>query len=281
MCARWLVVGVNLLSVATAVQAQAPEADSSEAAWRAVYLQEARTLELFVRTGEERLPLEFQEQPVMRWVSFNGFNGDVFVWTHNGRPEVIGNIVGFSADGLTSNQRYTLAELHSLSTGLIEAETMPAGQTWRMPSGLSLPPIDGAPSPAQSKRERLLQARALAREFSARMTHYGEKWELRRLEKPLYEYGPAGNGVLGGALFAFVAFRTDPELLLLIEARRGDDGPFWAFLPVRLSQQDLWLERGERQVWESLMRGATIVDPKADHSPYRVYDNKLQTLPAE
>jgi hypothetical protein len=194
---------------------------------------------------------------------------------------VIGNIVGFTAEGLASHQRYTLAELHSLSRSPIEAATIPAGQAWRMESGLSLPPIDGAPRPVESERGRLLQARALAREFSARMTHYGEKWELRRLEKPLHEYGAAGSDVLAGALFAFVAFRTDPELLLLIEARSGADGPFWAFLPVRLSQQDLWLERGSKQIWESLMRGPTVVDPKLVHSPYRVYDNKLQTLASE
>jgi hypothetical protein len=140
-------------------------------------------------------------------------------------------------------------------------------------------PIEGAPKPAETQRARLLQARALAREFSARMTHYGEKWELRRLEKPIHEYGPAGDEVLGGAIFAFVAFSTDPELLLLIEARQGSDGPYWAYLPARLSQQDLWLERSDQQVWESLMQGKTPVDMKAAESPYRVYDNKLQALP--
>jgi hypothetical protein len=271
-----------LLSVTGRASAEPPAqekaVDKTEDAWRELYLQEARALELFVRTGDDRQPLEFQVQPVMRWVSFNGFNGDVFLWTRGGRPEVIGNIVGFTTPELDAEHRYTLAELHSLSTDPIEASATSDGQNWTMKSGVTLQPIEGSTRPAETQRARLLQARAVAREFSARMTHYGEKWELRRLEKPIHEYGPAGDDVLGGAIFAFVAFRTDPELLLLIEARQGDDGPYWAFLPARFSQQDLWLDHSDQQVWESLIQGKAPVDPKAEESPYRVYDNKLQTL---
>lgn len=271
------VVCVSVVSITGGVRARAPAED--EDAWREIYQQEARALELFVRTGEDRQPLEFQERPVMRWVSFNGFNGDVFIWTRGGRPEVIGNIVGFTTEQLAAGHRYTLAELHSLSTSPIEASATPDGQSWTMKSGVTLLPIKEAPRPEETQRGRLLQARAVAREFSGRMVHYGDRWELRRLEKPVYEYGPAGDDVLGGALFAFVAFRTDPELLLLIEARKGADGPYWAFLPARFSQQDLWLDHSEQQVWESLIQGKTPVDPKAEESPYRVYDNKLQALP--
>jgi hypothetical protein len=277
------IIGCLTLILGTGfVHAQPPAedkgGDKTEEAWRELYLQEARGLELFVRTGEDRQPLKFQEQPVMRWVSFNGFNGDVFLWTRDGRPEVIGNVVGFTTPELDAEHRYTLAELHSLSSSPIEASETPDGQQWMMKSGVTPLPIEGAPKPAETQRARLLQARAVAREFSARMTHYGEKWELRRLEKPIHEYGPAGDDVLGGAIFAFVAFSTDPELLLLVEARQGSDGPYWSYLPARLSQQDLWLERSDQQVWESLMQGKTPVDMKAAESPYRVYDNKLQAL---
>jgi hypothetical protein len=92
------------------------------------------------------------------------------------------------------------------------------------------------------------------------------------------EYGGTSDGVLGGALFAFVAFRTDPELLLLLEARKGKDGAEWRFVPVRFSQQDLWLERDDKVVWESLVGPGGDFKPKETGSPYRVYDNKLQTL---
>src|SRR5262249_49887770 len=81
--------------------------EEAEAAWRELYLSEAQSLQLFAIDGADRHPLKFHDKPVMRWVSFNGFNGDVFVWLHEGRPEIVGNIVGFPAAGLKENQRYT------------------------------------------------------------------------------------------------------------------------------------------------------------------------------
>jgi hypothetical protein len=260
---------------------QEPSAQDAEAVWRELYLNEAQSLQLFLVQGAEKHPLTLHAKPVMRWVSFNGFNGDLFVWLNEGRPEVVGNIVGFPVEGLKANQRYTLAELHGLSTSLIEAAPAGDGQTWKTRAGIVLLEIPNAPAPRETERERKRQAREVARDFSGWLSHYGEKWKLRLLDKPLYEYGPTSSEVLGGALFAFVAFRTDPELLLLVEARKSAGEPQWLYLPVRFSQQDLWLKHRDVQVWESLIGQAGGVDPKAEDSQYRVYDNKLQTLPLE
>jgi hypothetical protein len=277
-----LALGVAAI-VATTAPGQEPSSDETkqaEAAWRKLYRLEAETLELFAigAGGKKRHKLSFNAEPVMRWVSFGGFNGDVFVWLQNDRPEVVGNIVGFPAAGLKENQRYTLAELHSLSDAPIVATPTADGQKWRTKEGLNPRAVSGAAKPAETARQRKLQTRELARSFSARMTHYGEKWKLRLLDKPLVEYGEISDDVLGGALFAFVAFRTDPELLLLLEARQGKEGAHWCFVPVRFSQQDLWLERDDKVVWESLVGPGGDFKPKDSASAYRVYDNKLQTL---
>lgn len=260
---------------------QEPSAEDAEAAWRELYFNEAQSLQLSAGQGADKHPLKLHSKPVMRWVSFNGFNGDVFVWLNEGRPEVVGNIVGFPAEGLKANQRYTLAELHGLSTSPIEGAPASDGQTWKTRAGVVLLEIPNSPAPGETERERKRQTREVARDFSGWLTHYGEKWKLRMLDKPLYEYGPTSSEVLGGALFAFVAFRTDPELLLLVEARKTADATEWVYLPVRFSQQDLWLKHRDVQVWESLIGRAGGVNPKAEDSQYRVYDNKLQTLPSK
>ena len=174
-----------------------------------------------------------------------------------------------------------VARAHVLSPSAIEAAPLGDGQNWKTKSGIAPAKVPKAPPPGESDRQRRRQAREIAREFSGSLNHYGEKWKLRMLDKPLYEYGPAADGVLGGALFAFVAFRTDPELLLLVEARRSAEGLHWVYLPVRFSQQDLWLAHREVQVWESLVGEGGGVNPKAEDSLYRVFDNKLQTLPGE
>jgi hypothetical protein len=256
-----------------------PSTEDAEAAWRELYLSEAQSLQLFAVRGADKHPLTLNAKPVMRWVSFNGFNGDVFVWHNEGRPEVVGNIVGFSVEGLKADQRYTLAELHGLSTSPIEAAPAVDGQAWKTRSGIDLLEIPGAPAPAETERERKRQAREVARDFSGWLSHYGEKWKLRMLDKPLYEYGPSSSEVLGGALFAMVAFRTDPELLLLVEARKS--GAELVYLPVRFSHQELRLEHRDVQVWESSIGPAGDVNPKAEDSQYRVFDNKLQALPSK
>jgi hypothetical protein len=262
------------------VWGQESGSDAPDAAWRELYLGEAQALRIFTVQGTGKQPLTMHDKPVMRWVSFNGFNGDVFVWLHAGRPEVVGNIVGFPADGLKENQRYTLAELHSLSAGPIEAAPLDS-QAWKTRSGARFAIVPEASPPGMTLRERKRQARQIARDFSGWLNHYGEKWKLRMLDTPLFEYGSTSSEVLGGGLFAFVAFRTDPELLVLVEARQGNEGPHWVYLPVRLSQQDLWLNHRDAQVWESRVGPGGGVDPKAEESQYRVYDNKLQTLPAK
>jgi hypothetical protein len=55
---------------------------------------------------------------------------------------------------------------------------------------------------------------------------------LRPLSKPLLRYGKASSDLVDGAVFSFV-LTTDPEVLLLLEARRGKDGLEWqyAFAP--------------------------------------------------
>ena len=58
----------------------------------------------------------------------------------------------------------------------------------------------------------------------------GQAWELRLLPKPLYRYESTDPEVLDGAVFALVSSAgTDPEIILLIEARKTPEGPRWVF----------------------------------------------------
>lgn len=99
--------------------------------------------------------------------------------------------------------------------------------------GVVLKPITGAPKPAETAEQRLIQMRELAKGFTAEMElDFKTKHTLRLLSKPLARYGKTGAGVLDGVLLSYV-LTTDPEVYLLIEARDGKDGPGWqyAFAP--------------------------------------------------
>lgn len=242
------VVVLVLVLLASPVQAQdEPTVKERDAHWQEAYQHEASSYR-FATAGPQAKQLEMQPQPVMQWVSINDFNGDVFIWTLNGRPEVVGTIFSFASR--TADRRNLIHEFHSLSEQPIEGTG--AGNSFAFAPQAEWTPIPGAPIPAGLPARRQLQARALARQFSAHMKRQGERWELRLLNQPLYQYDDAADDVLGGALFAFVGYVTDPEILLLIEARETAGGPAWCYAAARFSDKSLWLSHRETEVWKFL-----------------------------
>jgi hypothetical protein len=245
--------------------------------WQTFYQSEAGQYQ-FETTGDAGgKRLELQPQPVMHWVSLNDFNGDVFVWTREGRPEVLGTVFSFPAR--TAGERNVLHEFHSLSEESIEAAG-PGGRSFSFPRRSDLKAIPGAPAPAAGAARRRLQARALAREFSAHMKRQDQRWELRLLNQPLYSYGETSGDVLGGAVFAFVGFVTDPEILLLIEARKTDTGSEWRYGAARFSDKSLWLNRKGAEVWRFLADAPPADAPPAD-APYYLSPPKTVGIPAD
>ncbi len=107
---------------------------------------------------------------------------------------------------------------------------------------MELKPIPGAPAPADSAAARLRQMRALAQEFTSRQTNRaGVDRDMRLLAQPIYRYEDTKGDLIDGGLFVFVQ-GTDPEIFLLIEARRPRDGaPEWRFGATRMHGIDLRL----------------------------------------
>src|SRR5689334_2119428 len=62
--------------------------------------------------------LKLVEKPMMRWDTDDDWSGDVFVWTHEGRPEVVGCILS-GPGGETS--RHVFHEFHLLAERPIPA----------------------------------------------------------------------------------------------------------------------------------------------------------------
>ena len=76
------------------------------------YQREAANYEFFL-DEERKKKLALRPQPVMHWTA-GEYTGDLFVWTHSGRPEVIGCI---GSGKRTGTKRNVFHEFHSLSTG--------------------------------------------------------------------------------------------------------------------------------------------------------------------
>ncbi len=142
--------------------------------------------------------------------------GSVFVWTHGGRPELIGCIGSHQNKPGVSN---VFHEFHSLSEQPLQPVRL-GRNTWQpMKAGVEVVPLEDAPKPADSDKARLLQMRNLAREFQGSMKDNQDVTELRLLTQPIYRYSAEKRDVLDGAIFAMVWKGTDPEVLLMLEAR--------------------------------------------------------------
>ena len=135
--------------------------------------------------------------------------------------------------------------------------------------------MPGAPAPAATAPLRLVQLRTVAREFSGRsLSARGQAWALRLLPQPLFRYESTDPEVIDGAVFALVSSAgTDPEVILLLEARRGADGPRWMFAAARFSDMDLWLEHKNQEVWSSIRSEENRFEHDAKHR-YRFYEDR-------
>jgi hypothetical protein len=212
------------------------------------YYRKASEKYVFFRDADRNQPLTLAEKPVMKWANDNDWSGDVFVWTWDDQPEVIGCILSGPQAG---NRRGVIQEFHLLATEPIAPADLQARSRWAPKDGLERRPLDDVPEPAESAVTRLAQMRQILRDFSAHMDANGE-WELRLLPQPLMRYQPKSGPVVDGALFTFVWTRgTDPELVLLLEYRKTKAGKAWFYAPVRFTTRALWLKRHEVEVWRS------------------------------
>jgi hypothetical protein len=251
------VVCVSLVSCfAGSVWSQQPETSkdplkNKRTSWlHEVYLREASEYQFFL-DEEKRQELELRRAPVMRWTSENDYVGEVYVWTHRGVPAIVGCI--FSGPQ-GKNARYIMHEFHSLAPNPLYAGAR-GGSGWLpQEAGINLQPVPEAPEPARSKARRLTEIRDLSRRFTAQVHRGSSKWEMRLLTQPIHRYEISDENwpVVDGAVFAFVwTAGTDPEALVVIEARRTDAGVRWYYAPARFTNHEAWLQYQGREVWRA------------------------------
>jgi hypothetical protein len=258
------------LSVAVLGQAEAPAKDEDRFAkeqqkkWNEFYKEEAASYSITLE-GDREKELKLRPEPVLHWsnpVRIGETNGAVFVWTYKGRAEVVGTVFSHVARHDTS-KRYIAHSFHSLSTAPLVAKRGEA-QAWSIKAGGIQPkPIPDAPAPAKTAALRLGQMRDLAREFSATTTLDDVEQDLRLLPQPLYRYESTSPDVLDGALFTFVT-GTDPELMLVIEARSTEGGAQWHFGAGRFTDLALKLRHKKAVLW-TYDRGVPV---EGEKQPY-------------
>jgi len=252
----WLRIGAivfTLLAFAgVALCEDRPEPDSREALElrETKRLIEAELPRWQFEIGEDRKALVLQPKPVLRWTNpaTSRVYGDIYVWTLDGRPEVVMSLY----KGWRPAWGFT-GEFHSLALANLVGRRERA-VAWKCDQpGVELRDVPDAPAVAESPVRRLRQMRDLAAGFSVvlidrRRNREGERQSLRLLTNPIYRYASPARGVADGALFAFVV-GTDPEALLVVEARGKEDETRWQYALARLNRDELTAYHHEQEVW--------------------------------
>ncbi|MEX1026646.1 MAG: hypothetical protein WD049_01375 [Candidatus Paceibacterota bacterium] len=191
---------------------------------------------------EERTkPLQWQLHIVLRWPNLVRATNDgaTAIWTQDGRPRAV-CCTWTDFNGILS-----------LGPGLLSEKVIVAeldGETiWRPrslgPSMTAFRAIPETTPVATLNAQRLREMRLLAKRFKADLGDASDRETLRLLATPIYRYeiptkrdGPPKEvetpDVLDGAIFAF-AHGTDPETLLMIEARRSAESYQWQYAAVK------------------------------------------------
>jgi hypothetical protein len=255
-----------LLAALVAVAADDPPAKSKfEKRLQEINAAEARHWQMYLDAAQKQ-KAELIERPVYYWTNptkGGGQHGAVFVWTHEGRPSVVGSFFAHPTEG----KRRVVHELHSLATDVIHPQCDDGENTvWQLKSGLKLATLADAPKPEVSAVKRLRQMKSLGARFGGYTVDWRkQRWELRLLPQPLYRYENPQEDVIDGALLALVTDAgTDPEILLLLEATTDR----WHYALARFTDSSYYVELDKKQVF-SAVRGTP--EWSQNYNPDRTY----------
>jgi hypothetical protein len=245
-----------------------------------LYSDEAKRWEMWMDARQQR-KAEMVTEPVFRWQNLdrpNGQSGAMYVWVFEGRPAAIGGV--FSDP--VGNGRNVMHEFHALAPDRLYPVLTGSAHKWEPQAGIELQVLPESPRVESTTAKRTLQLRSIARDFTARETDTENKrWEMRVLPKPLYRCEKPQGDLIDGALMAFVSDTgTDPEIILILEARRETAGEAaWYYKPVRLSISDLYLDYKGNRVWSSLRSDMKTTYANKDETYHLWRDRALADLP--
>jgi hypothetical protein len=253
-----------------------PPADSLAKKMLPIYVKEVEAYSLAVESAPKQA-LELNKEPVFEWANpaRSDQQGAVFLWLRDGRPAALACIFSHPHDKLPGRQ--VMHELHALDTEKLLVTRNEYNQ-WKPQAGLARKELPEAAAPAATPGARLLQMRQFAQQFTGHSIDRDQKrWELRLLPTPLYRYPAAKTGVVDGALFALMSSAgTDPEVLLVIEAKEADGKLRWEYACGRFSDWELHVQRKETEVFSSVPSDTNPFFHDPQHL-YRIYPEKVVT----
>lgn len=269
-----LAIGCLFLTAVAALRAQPPKdgdppkanGDDELKTARMTHMKRAAKGYEIALTADETKKLTLTEEPVLRFDDqvTGVVDGTVFVWMHDDRPTAVASV-------WIRKTGHEFHEFQSLATAGLTA-SLDGEVRWKpVKADVERKPLPDAPAPAATAAGRLGQMRAAAREYTASVSP-GTKseMELRLLPQPVCRYGRAAGPVVDGGLFAYCK-GTNPEVLILVEAVKKDEGLVWTHTFARMTSRSCVVVRDKKEVWS-----VPGVSGGGDNSPTDPYFNVVQ-----
>jgi hypothetical protein len=203
------------------------------------------TLNVSLTTGNKPAPCTFVERSLLRYSdpARETVDGTLWLWTHDDRPAALLCLFTVPTDRKSWNYEWTSFSdqpLHVTGRAWWEWTPAAAERQWLTVSG---------DAPAASPTARLLQMKTIARRYTARETLNGEPYTLRLLERPLHRYAAPKQGIIDGALIAWV-YGTNPEIVMQIECRETHDaGRELRLTFARTSSAHVEVLEDQKEIW--------------------------------
>ena len=207
----------------------------------------------FLEGPEFKSTLKVVPEPILRFTNpVSGLQDGCFlVWTSTAGRPMVGAQVYLTSDDLWIHEFQSLSPvpLKVNRDGAIVWEPARAGADQK--------PVPGAPVPAAKAGPRLVQMRQIVRRFFGSDEFEGRESPdaLRLLPNPMLRFGADDSHTLDGALFAY-AHGTDPELLIVVEALKTDNGYRWHYALAPMTGYALKATLDEKPIWEVAWRQA-------------------------
>ena len=217
-----------------------------QAAGRLAIMKSEAARYAFLEAPGGKAKATLHPEPLLRWTNPVAEEEDaaLFLWTRDGRPEAAAQFFVRKDNWMHEFQSLSV---HTFAVGW-------DGQDIWAPEkpGLRFDVVKDVDPPSKAAATRSRQMREIAGTFAASVDfNYDVKsrYELRLLTRAVHRYGLEG-GPIEGAIWAFVQ-GTNPEVLLLIEARRpASSDPEWRYAIAPMTSYPAEVTRQGKSVWK-------------------------------
>lgn len=214
-------------------------------------LAQMRTLaqDTQVRFQAGERPPQLLASPVFRYDDQprHFLDATMWAWTDRGRP------VAFEKIEAMAQAEPQWGHCFASASESLLAVQWAGGREYRSTApGADFRPLPDAPDVPASNAARKRALRKLAGNFSARIltdlaTNTSET--MRLLPTPIFEYSEPETKELLGAVFGLATSGTNPDVLILLEARGEQDELAWHYAVARMTIGGVTLKYRDAEVW--------------------------------